>query len=186
MVICGVCCCYALHPDEFSPCKLRAPDLRLILDYFRTQFFETTSPTCWASLGVVVGNSSVLCGVCCCYALHPNEFSPCKLRATDLRLILDNFRTQLFEPTSPNCWASLGVVGGNSLVLFGVCCCYALHPDELSPCKPRAPDPQLILHYFKTQMFETTSPACWASLGVVVGNSSVICGVYCFYALHPN
>ena len=96
-----------------------------------------------------MGNSSVLCGVCCCYALHPNEFSPCKLRATDLRLILDNFRTQLFEPTSPNCWASLGVVVGNSLVICGVCCCYALHPDELSPCKPRAQDLRLILDNVK-------------------------------------
>ena len=47
-------------------------------------FLETTSPTCRASLGVVVANSWVLCGVCYCYTLHPEPA---------LQLILDYFRT---------------------------------------------------------------------------------------------
>ena len=88
-----------------------APQLGWQVDSLRlvaNAFLETTSPTCWASLGVVVANSWVLCGVYWCYTLHP---------APDLRLILDYFRNLFVETASPTCWTSLGVVVGNSLVL---------------------------------------------------------------------
>ena len=104
--------------SELPPTQLgwQVDSLRLVAN----AFLETTSPTCSASVGVVVANSSVLCGVWCCCTLHSEP---------DLRLILDYFKTQLFDTTSPSCWASLGVVVGNSSVLCSVCCCYTRRPD---------------------------------------------------------
>ena len=76
-----------------SPSKTRAAHPPLIHDEFETPFLDITSPTCWASPGVVVRPSLLLGGLCWCYYLNPDSFSHSKTRAAPPPIIHDKSRT---------------------------------------------------------------------------------------------
>ena len=62
----SVCGCGWSHHHHPSGC---AGEASIGLPVYRR---SPHCPTCWALPGVAVGHSWVLCGLCCCYSLHPD------------------------------------------------------------------------------------------------------------------